>query len=150
TFAKTREALELLDQNLLRHPSSAEDERAKATVLGTQPQHRREAIALLERYIQTQAPNPQEQLLLANLYEQEGDWSKARSTLLSPAPARGNNAFYLACLVQSLLGHKGRPTAEFWLKNLQKIERDSIRTVTLKANLMAAQGHLEGAVKLAE
>ena len=77
-----QEALALIEESL-KNGGLIEDQRAKVVILATRPRRRSESIRDLENLIGKQTPSPDEQFLLAQLYEAERNWPRARVTLLS-------------------------------------------------------------------
>jgi tetratricopeptide (TPR) repeat protein len=86
-----------------------EIQRARARVLASHPGRlfRARAIQLLEDQSRRRPLLPDDQLLLANLYESTGKegWAKARETLAGLVAAQGRNPAYLAHFARSLLDH---------------------------------------------
>lgn len=148
-YAKVKEAQSLIEANLQRVNPAVEDQRLRAVILASQPARRRDSIAALEQSFVRQPATPDEQFLLAQLYEAERDWPKARSTVLDALTATDNkNPLYLTYFVARLLHHHQTEEAEFWLGKLAKCEPGSWRTVQATARLRAQQGNAAEAVKL--
>jgi tetratricopeptide (TPR) repeat protein len=127
-----REALALVDQNLAARAGSVEDQRARARVLATRPERRREALRLLEASLGRQPLAADDQQLLAQLYDDAGDWPKARKELLDLLADHGGDARYVAHYVQSLLRWGDAAEARRWLAVLERLEPEAPRTVALR------------------
>jgi tetratricopeptide (TPR) repeat protein len=142
-------ALVLIDTNLKRPNPALEDQRLRAIVLAMQPAYRRESIAALEQSFARVAPTPEEQFLLAQLYEADGNWSKARGRMLELLGTAGrSNPLYLDWIVTRMVHHREPDEAELWLRALAKLEPKSWRTVQATARLRVLQGDPEEATRL--
>jgi tetratricopeptide (TPR) repeat protein len=141
------EALALADANL-KASGSVEDQRVKAAVLATRSAHRREAIRLLEESFQRRQATPAESFLLARLYEAEGNWSQAHDRFVALVVPQRARPEFLAHYADSLLRRKEASEAQMWLVRLEKLEPDALRTLDLKARVLAARGKTEEAVRL--
>ncbi len=137
------EAMALLDQNGKGPDAAAEDQRARAAVLATRGERRREAIRLFEGLLSRQAARSEDRLTLARLYEAERDGANARQQLLALVSAGDDNPVYLAYYVSHLLRRNQDGEAAAWLRRLEQREPKSWRTLELKARLLRARG--EGA-----
>ncbi len=127
-----REALRLVEANLKFLPNSLEDQLVKGIILATQPDRRREAISLLEGIFKLRAPTPDQEFLMANLYEAEGDWPKARTQMLHLLTQPGKNdrrADYMAVFVGKLVKRKELGTAKEWLTHLQELRPNDYITL---------------------
>ena len=105
-YKQSQEALDLLNENLRNH-KTPEDQRAQALVLAMRPGGRREAIQELEESFAERRPRPDEEFLLARLYEANRDWDQAKTHFLNLATApEGANPMHLAYYVIALLRRK--------------------------------------------
>jgi tetratricopeptide (TPR) repeat protein len=102
-----------------------EDQRARARVLATQKSRplRARAITLLEELNRRQALNTVDQFLLAQLYESEGNWTKAREQMRELATGPTATPFYVAHLAEWLLRHKETADAGRAIDKLQQLEK---------------------------
>jgi tetratricopeptide (TPR) repeat protein len=149
-YAKSKNALDLLDQNL-RERKTPEDERARAIVLASRPGGRRDSIRTLEASFNRLRPTPDEEFLLARLYEADRDWDHANEHFLALVGAKGGaNPSHLAYYVLALLRRKDANEAAIWLARLEALEPDGARTLGLKARVLHAQGKGEAAGRLVE
>jgi tetratricopeptide (TPR) repeat protein len=146
-YRQTQEALDLLEGNL-RERTDPEDQRAKALVLAVRPGGRRESIRLLEDSFARLPPTPDEEFLLAWLYEADGDWAHAEEHYLSLAAGKNPNPAFLAAYAQSLLRHKDAPRAAALLARPEQTDAKGARTVVLKARVLRAEGRGDEAAKL--
>ena len=161
-----RRAVELvglkLDANGVLQPEpesvrqeSVEARRARARVLATQPQRqfRARAIQLLEGL---QSSDPDDQFVLAVLYDADGDMTKEVEVLkhLAAADDRAVNPAYLSQYAQVLLRQSDTDGAAEQVARLEKLEsarqagKGAFGTVELRARLLEAQNHGDDAVKL--
>lgn len=135
SYARIREALPLIEQNLSAANATPEDQRAKAILLALQPQHRAEAIQALESSFKVMPATADEQVLLARLLETARNWPAARERLL--AVASGNPApQHLDFFVNRLLVHDDLVGAQQWVDRLEKLDPDSVRTAAAKARVL--------------
>ncbi len=138
-----REALALVEQNLTDRGGSAKDRRAKARVLAARPEQRRAALALLESSLAAEPLTPEDQRLLADLYEAAGDRAKAREQWLDLLGVVGQNPEYLAFYIQTLLRWEEAGEARRWFARLEAAEPQSPRSLAIKhalANAQASEG----------
>ncbi len=147
--------LNLVDEGASYLPAAAEpvDEiRAQAKVLSLRKNRdaRRAAIRGLQHVIEREQPRPDDQYLLAQLYEADGNWSKAREQLRSLLAAHAENPVYLAHNTLILLRQGLTDEAQSWLDKLEKLEPTALRTLELKARLLKARGRAGEAVALLE
>jgi len=155
-YRQSFEALKLLnlvDEGASYLPTADEpvDEiRAKAKVLSLRNNRdaRRAAIRGLQHVIEREPPRPDDQYLLAQLYEADGNWSKAREQLRSLLAGDGENPVYLAHNTLILLRQGLTDEAQSWLDKLEKLEPRSLRTLGLKARLLKARGRADEAAAL--
>jgi tetratricopeptide (TPR) repeat protein len=134
-----REALALLDRNAQAAGAAAEDDRARAAVLATRPDHRPEAVRLLEQSRRRQALSAEEQYLLVRLYEAENEPAKARDAMLGLLNLDGQNPEYLAHYVRGLVDRRELDEARVYLGQLERLEPGSARTRELAAALRKAR-----------
>jgi tetratricopeptide (TPR) repeat protein len=148
-YTRFKEALALIDQNLNRPNPAVEDQRVRAILLAMQPSRRRESITALEQSFARLPASPDEQFLVAQLYEFDHNWPRARSQMLDLlAATEGKNPLHLAYFVTRLLQHHQLDEAELWLLRLAKLEPNSWRTVQATARLKSQQGDAALAVGL--
>lgn len=147
-YRQFQQALALLEENLRGSGPRGEDWRAKAALLVTRPGHRGEALRALEEAGRRQPLSPDEQFLLAQLYETTGDGRTARQRMerLLGSP-QGDKPQYLAAHVASLL-KQGDAAARTWLARLEKLEPQTWQTIRLSARVLHAEGKGPQAVPL--
>ncbi len=139
TDAAYREALALVSSDGNEHRESVDDRRARARVLATRPERRREALALLEGTRTAQPLTSEGQRLLAELYETAGARAKARDQWLNLLGTAGQRPEYIAAYVQTLLRWGEVGEAQRWFARLEQIEPQSPRSIALKEALRQAQ-----------
>lgn len=136
----------------------AEEQRCRARVLVTASRKalRQHAIRLLEELIRRQGTTPDDQFLLAQLYEADGVWTKARELFSALAAPRDANALVLAHAARSSLRHREHDPARRYLERLeqaekvQNAERGSLGSMELTALYLEATGDRVGAVGVLE
>jgi tetratricopeptide (TPR) repeat protein len=139
-YRQFRDALALLDRNRQDRSETAEDLRSRAVLLAVRPGHRREAIRLFEELSRTQSLTPDEQFLLAQLYDAGRDWLKARDQLLLLLAANRNQAEPVAYLAAALLRQGETAAARPWVEQLERLAPDAPRTLESRARLLQAEG----------
>ena len=129
-----------------------EDQRARALILSRQPgrDHRREAIAILERLIERQFARPADYLLLAELNEVDGDWSRARQRLAELVDRGGVAPVQLAAAARALLRHGQQAEAEALLARLEAQAKGQPITLEVQARVLQAAGRGDQAGSLLE
>jgi Tfp pilus assembly protein PilF len=138
---------------------STESQRAKARVLATQTQRqfRLRAIELLENLARSQALTPDDQFILALLYDAEGSWAKSREQLRSLVLTQTQTPQYLAQYAQGLIRQRqdsDLAEAERWTNRLAELEKqrdlppNSYASVELRAQLLEAREEGDKAVSL--
>ncbi len=125
------EALRLLEENRQGGEERVDDRRARALVLGVNPQRRKEAVSLFEGTVRQRPLTPDEQLGLAQLHDLAGDRHRASDLMQALLASHGHNAQYLAAQVRRLLKQGDRAGARLWLERLKKVEPDTPRTRSL-------------------
>lgn len=153
-YEQTSEALKLLDANLRERPDSAEDSRVRALVLAVQPGGRAQSIKTLEESFGRVRPTPDEEFLLARLYDLERDRDKAREHLRRAldVPGGAGNPEHLAYMVSFLIrwaraAERGSlaerslaAEAAGWLERLKKIDGpQALRPLELQVRLFHEQ-----------
>jgi predicted Zn-dependent protease len=146
-YRQFKEALALLPG---RKGEPVEDRQARALVLATRPEHRREAIRQFEGLAGGRgAAAPEVRLLLARLYEADGDWPRARGQLLALLGEQDKSPVYLAYYVRALLRHRQADEAESWVKRLAEVSRPTFEAVELQAWVFHANGKASEALTVA-
>ncbi|MBY0523322.1 MAG: tetratricopeptide repeat protein [Gemmataceae bacterium] len=144
-----------INEDPARKSEDVDEQRARARVLATQSwrEPRKQAIALLEQLSNRQALAPDDQFLLAQLYEADGNWPKARDLMqLVTGPAK--NALYLHAYAQSLLRRRDLNEAERCINRLEQIEKTrrlavgTLGSVELRAQLLEAREQGDKAIQL--
>ncbi|MHB1037152.1 MAG: tetratricopeptide repeat protein [Pirellulales bacterium] len=145
-------ALALLDKNAVGGKLAPEDIQVKATMLASRPElaPRREAVQLFEGFQRQRSLSPQEQFVLAVLYEREGQWPKATEQMLKllSQNSDASTAGYLLAYLDMLLRHDEAVQASPYFEKLEKLDPKAPTTIAVKARLLAAQGQPDEAVKV--
>ncbi len=137
-FQQYREALTLIDANGAGAPS---DQLAKAIILAAQPANRRDAIKLFESLTSQKAALPADaRFVMAQLYEADGNWNKARVHMLALVNEFDKNPTYIARYIRGLLRHDGADEASRWVEKLAELKPTAFETTELKARVLKAQG----------
>jgi tetratricopeptide (TPR) repeat protein len=147
-YRQFREALALLDRNRQDGAGTAEDLRARAVLLAVRPGHRREAIRLFEELGRGQPLTPDEQFLLAQLYDADRDWAKARDRLVDVLATDPNQPDRLAYYAGALLRHEETGAARRAVEQLERLAPEAPATLEARARLLQAQGRGEEAADL--
>jgi tetratricopeptide (TPR) repeat protein len=145
-----REALALLEGHAKTSSrEDPDDRRVKALVLAAQPAHRREAISLLEKLpVQGSGRSPIAQFILARLYERDGNWRKARATMVALLSDHGQTPLLIAEYVRGLLRHKETDEAAAWVDKLTALAPKTFETLELRAFVLKQQGKVKEATDL--
>jgi tetratricopeptide (TPR) repeat protein len=124
------------------------EQRARAEVLATRPQRacRADAIARLEDLRKQGTTTPDDQFLLAKLYDQDGATTKALDLLLRLTADNPGNASYLGHYGQVLFREHKVPQAEAVANQLADLEKKrqlepgALGSVGLRAQVLEANG----------
>jgi tetratricopeptide (TPR) repeat protein len=141
------EAIRLLDANASTG-EQVDDLRTRALITATRPGRRREVIALFERAEKLKPPAPEHEFLLAQLYEADGNWPKARERLLRLITLQKDNGPYLTEYARGLLRRGELAEAGVWIGRLADSAPNALPTVTLRVHLWNRQGRAADAVPL--
>ncbi len=115
--------------------------RARGIVLSRQPgrPRRKEAIQLLEGAVRQPDADISDRLLLAVLYEEEGNWDAAKVTLASLLPSKGGDIDFLAAYSRGLLRRGDAKGARPLLERMKKLDAGSIRTAEIEARVLRVE-----------
>lgn len=146
----------VIEERKLTEGEAVEELRTRARVLVTTNRRalRRHAVGFLEELARRQSLNPDDQLLLAQLYEADGQWPKAREQLRGLATGPGAYPLTLAHVARSLLRHnEGKEAGGYidWLEQAEKnrqVEAGQFGSVELRAQLLELTGKPLEAVEL--
>jgi tetratricopeptide (TPR) repeat protein len=146
-----QEALALLDETTRAGKTTRDDLRAAAVVLAQHPSRRADAIHLFEDLRTGAELSGTDLFLLAQLYEANRDWAKARPALLAVlAVPGGKTPAAVANVLRALLQHGETEPATALLTELEQLEPGTFRTVALRALVLNAEGKRAAAVELLE
>lgn len=151
---KSVQALQLLgneDPALGGAAMTIDDRRAKARILARQPNRpqRKEAIRLLEAVNVLQVPQAEDQFLLAQLYEADGDWTAAKTIYQALLQADPKNGTVILSYSRSLIRRKDFDEAKLWMKRLEESAPRTPQLLEVTARLLAAQNRGAEAASLA-
>jgi cellulose synthase operon protein C len=136
-YQQYREALTLIEAN---GTGTVNDRLAKAIILAMQPANRRDAIRLFEETSpQLDSVSPDVRFVIAQLYEADGHWQKARVYMLALVNEFDKNPAYLSRYIRGLLRHDGTEEAGKWVGKLAALSPDSLEAAELKARVLKAQ-----------
>ncbi|MCS7306463.1 MAG: tetratricopeptide repeat protein [Thermoguttaceae bacterium] len=149
-------ALRLVDENIHQEKDSLVDLQLKALILAKRPERaaQQQAIEILETVqkqlqIKGQRLSPEEQFLLAQLYDSVGQWTMAREQMLDLLAQRGVGDRFVEAYLEMLFRH-AVPASEIkvWLNRLEKIAPNAPPTVAMKARYLVLVRQPQEAVEL--
>jgi cellulose synthase operon protein C len=146
-YQRLQEAQTLLGSNL-KMADTPEDQLIKALTLATHPSHRKDAIESIEQARRTKELPADFRLMLAQLYEADGDWTKARSELLDLAGGNAKNPVVLTQLVRALLRNGKAAEAAPWTEKLAAVAPGKPETIDLQVQVLKSTGAKQQAVAL--
>lgn len=149
-------ALRLVDENLQQEKDNPTDLQLKAIILAKRPERaaQQQAIEILEslqKRLQAtgQRLSPDEQFLLAQLYDSVGQWSLCRDRMADLLTQKGSEPRFLEAYLEMLFRHGEPPTEiKIWLNRLEKIAPNSPRTMAMKARYLVQTRQAQEAVEL--
>jgi tetratricopeptide (TPR) repeat protein len=121
---------------------SSDDLRVRAYLLTRRGGREAEQAALqaMEQVVQTSAlVRPQDRLLLAHLYERDDRLQRAREQLLTLVSRKTPDPVHLAAMIDFQLRHEQWTEASSWLNELERLDPEDWRTITLRAKWLVAQ-----------
>jgi tetratricopeptide (TPR) repeat protein len=129
---------------------SVQDRRARAIVLAAQAnrERRKEAIGLLEGILQEGSASADDRFMLAQLYESDGNWTKAREQMLALMASDGDDPKYVIYYTLNLLRRGQLGEAQSWVSRMERARPDSPSIVELKARVLHASGRKAEALAL--
>jgi tetratricopeptide (TPR) repeat protein len=151
-YASFKRALALLEENAKAKSGVPDDVLARALVLSSRPERRKEAISLLKEMQTKRTLGSNHQFLLARLYEADGNWAMAQVVLsnLLTDPAQALDPDQAAFLIDRLLSRKELALAEPWLVRLEKSNAKAHAIKTLRAKSLLLQGKPNQALTVLE
>jgi tetratricopeptide (TPR) repeat protein len=139
-----KEALELVPA---RSGETAKDRQARGLVLATRPAHRGEAIRLLEGL---SAPSPFARFVLAQIYEADGHWPRARAQLVALVADEGKSPTFLDYYARALLRHQEPEEAAKYVRRLAELGAATFEVTELQARVLHATGDKDQALSLVQ
>ena len=149
-YRSFQKAVGMIRENLKADASSAQDRRVLAGLLAQSPDRRehQKAIGLLEDLLKTQrTPEPQDQFILARLYQDENAWPKASNLMLQLLSLHGDQPRYVRAYVAALLKRDDFEGTELWLSRLERIAPNAQHTAELRAELSFRQKRYDKAIE---
>jgi Tfp pilus assembly protein PilF len=116
-------ATRLIEQNARDGKLPPEDIQAIVQLLSKrpEPESRAKSVRLIEQLAQIRALQPREQLVLGQLYEIQGDWSRAKELMVSSLTEQGQDPEAVLAFAQALTKHGEYDEASRWLTTLDEI-----------------------------
>ena len=116
-------ATRLIEQNARDGKLPPEDIQAIVQLLSKrpEPESRAKSVRLIEQLAQIRALQPREQLVLGQLYEIQGDWSRAKELMVSSLTEQGQDPEAVLAFAQALAKHGEYDEASRWLTTLDEI-----------------------------
>jgi tetratricopeptide (TPR) repeat protein len=133
------DALQLIEINLQARTRSFDDLRARAVILATRPSHRQEALRTFEGLQARRVLSAEEQFLMAQLYDEAGDWRRARERFLALMGEDPDNPLYLTHYARHLIAREEPEEAQRWLERVERLEPESFRVLELRLRLLKAR-----------
>lgn len=154
-YLAARQAMALLNlsadlqANALDTGGTIDDERARAAVLASRHsrQLQRRAVAILEKMAEQRALKPEDEFLLAQLYDALGKSSKGRDRILHLLTSDRDNPRYVTYYIRSLLDRKEVDQAAEWLSHLENAPA-TFEVAEIKARVYQAQGSADQATRV--
>lgn len=149
-------ALRLVDENLQQEKDNPADLQLKALILAKRPERsaKQQAIDILEtlqKRLQTsgQRFSLEEEFLLAQLYENVGQWSLCQERMLDILSQKGSDQRFLEAYLEMLFRHGASAgDIKIWLNRLEKLAPQSPQTVAFKARYLVQLRQPKEAVEL--
>jgi tetratricopeptide (TPR) repeat protein len=116
-------ATQLVEKNARDGKLLPEDIQAIVQMLSrrAEPESRATSVKLIEQLAQQRPLTPREQLVLGQLYEIQGDWSRAKELMASSLTQENNDPEAMLAFVKSLTKHEEYDEAARWLTNLDEV-----------------------------
>jgi tetratricopeptide (TPR) repeat protein len=130
------------DQGIGSSESNIDDLRAKAVVYAAQRNRdrRREAIRILESIVRQETPGIEDRILLAELYQADGNWTKARDQYRAALIEDRNNQTALVSYARALIRRKETDEARKLVDRLRPMIPGSSALAELETRLAALEG----------
>ncbi|MEX2114430.1 MAG: tetratricopeptide repeat protein [Pirellulales bacterium] len=150
-------ATQLVEQNARDGKLAPEDIQAIVQMLSKRPEpaSRAKSARLIEQLAAQRALSSREQLVLGQLYEVQGNWTRAKELMVSSLTQQGNDPQAMLAFVQALTKHAEYDEAARWLTTLDDVmSKVDPRTgnalkpaiYELRARVLAKTGQAEEAV----
>lgn len=135
SYPKFQEALRLLEHNLTEYAENTADLRVKASLLALRSsrQQRIQALKIFRRLENRAILQPDDQWTVARVNLSLGDWTRARTAILSLRDLLGESPDLLEFGIRAMMDNGDIKLAGEWLETLVKIRPDLLTTVELQA-----------------
>lgn len=129
-------------------PLNIDERRTNAKILALQPSPtlRKRAVRMLEELVNEKSAIDSDRYLLAQLYDIEGEWTRARDLMLLMLTSEQPQPDYVAYFADRLFVRDETNEAAAFVGKMEKLEPNSLRTAGLKARLLHALGKNSEAV----
>ncbi len=116
-------ATQLVEKNAKDGKLLPEDIQAIVQMLSrrAEPESRAKSVQLIEQMAQQRPLTAREQLVLGQLYEIQGDWSRAKDLMATSLTQENNDPEAMLAFVKSLTKHEEYDEAERWLTTLDDL-----------------------------
>ncbi len=127
-----------------------EELRAKARVYASQRNRdrRREAIRMFDTINQREGARVEDRVLLAQLFEADGNWAKARDQFLAALVTDPNHVDAMTGYARGLVRRKYSDEARKWIERLTRAVPNSPALAELEARLAVLEGKPDRAVTI--
>lgn len=148
SYADHLQALKLIDDNAVNGDLAIEDRKAKAMILASRNdlRSRREAIRILEGLVQEDPEAVQEIALLAQMYEKDNQFDRARQMMLSLLTQSPDRDEYVPAYAAMLLRHEQVDEAALLLDRLRQMSNKSPVAMAVQALLLAKRNYVDEAI----
>jgi cellulose synthase operon protein C len=138
-YPKLKEALELVDRNLVSPQAAIEDKRLKIRLLVSDLRQARgsDVLELSKSIVETGGaePEPEDRLTLARLYLARGNWKGCQEQMQKLVNGSQSNPRFVSEYVRMLIDHDELQDAEILLEQLGRVSKPT-QTVSLQAELL--------------
>ena len=152
-YKKAQQAEQLLRQNAGDDKTLSPTDHlllARILVARAEPISRRRSRDLYEEYDTSWNLPTKDRLILAELYDQEGNWAVCREQIEKLLVDHGSSIEVLVIYVQKLIKHDELDNATRYLQRLEKLDPNSLNTLSLKVRLLAKRGRSDLALAIVQ
>jgi tetratricopeptide (TPR) repeat protein len=154
-YPSYQEALKIIEQNLKENSRSPEDLRTRALIQTTRTGSRENSIKDLETSFATLKPSATEARLLAQLYEEDGNWPKAAALLEkmvtdTDGDSPANLAYYVLAMVRNNQLDAASKKMDTLEDKVKEKKADEAFVVEPKSRLLMKKGEKQQVVEMLE